>query len=535
MDAASLVKRGEQLFKKRTALMSFWQDIAENFYPERADFTKSVTYGDDFMSGLTTSYPILVRRDLGNAFGSMLRPTSKTWFHIRTSNFDMLGNQARVWLERAASIMRRQMYRPVTQFIRAMKEGDHDYATFGQTVTSVEKNRNGDALLYRTWPLRDVAWCENEEGVVDVVFRRWRPTCQQVCRMFGSRVHPNIKRLEENDPYKEVECWHIVIPTEQLGRNGRLPFTSIYLDPENKVIMEEAEVSNVRYSVPRWQTIAGSQYAFSPATVVALPDARLLQSMSYLLLDAGEKAVTPPMVAVKEAIRSDVNVYAGGITWVDASYDERLGEVLRPLTQDRNGVPLGLEMQQDTRNMLREAFYLNSLSLPRAETEMTAYEVGQRVQEYIRQALPLFEPTEQQVNGGICELTFDLLLRNNAFGPPTDIPPELRGAEIVFQFESPLHDALEREKGQRLLETRDMLATVVELDPSVSAMLDAKTALRDALNGIGVPAKWLRSESAVAKAEAELAARQEAQQEQQQLAAAAEIAKTGAQAGRAMR
>jgi hypothetical protein len=30
-----------------------------------------------------------------------------------------------------------------------------------------------------------------------------------------------------------------------------------------------------------------------------------------------------------------MTIFDGGITWVDAGYDERLGEMLRPLNQDR--------------------------------------------------------------------------------------------------------------------------------------------------------------------------------------------------------
>lgn len=36
-----------------------------------------------------------------------------------------------------------------------------------------------------------------------------------------------------------------------------------------------------------------------------------------------------PLIPVQEALRSDVAVYSGGITWIDAEYDERLGEALR--------------------------------------------------------------------------------------------------------------------------------------------------------------------------------------------------------------
>jgi hypothetical protein len=136
------------------------------------------------------------------------------------------------------------------------------------------------------------------------------------------------------------------------------------------------------------------------------PRRALIQAITATLLEAGEKFTNPPMIAVQEAIRSDVAIYAGGITWVDKDYDERLGEVLRPLTQDKSGMPIGREMQNDTRAMIAEAFYLNKLSMSnpkRGKAEMTAFEVGQMVQEYIRNALPIFEPMEMEYNGAICE------------------------------------------------------------------------------------------------------------------------------------
>lgn len=105
---------------------------------------------------------------------------------------------------------------------------------------------------------------------------------------------------------------------------------SIFYEEDSKSILEEVGSYTKIYTIPRWQTVSGSQYAYSPATVAAISDARLIQSMTRVLLEAGEKAVTPPMLAVTEAIRGDISVYAGGITAIDSQYDERLGEVLRP-------------------------------------------------------------------------------------------------------------------------------------------------------------------------------------------------------------
>ena len=529
-----LLSQGEQLFNKRSALMSFWQDVAENFYPERADFTQSVNWGAGFEDGLSTSYPSLIRRELGNAFGAMLRPTNKEWFHLRTDNYDHLSGDARQWLEAAERQQRRLMYTRESAFLRAVKEGDHDYATFGQCAISTELNKDATGLLYRCWPLRDVAWCEGPAGEVDNVYRRWRPAARELSRMFP-RVAPEVTRLAEKEPYAEVNVWHCVVPSYAFREDKfkRYPYVSVFVDVDNKFELEAVGAWQVPYTIPRWQTLSGSQYAYSPATVVALPDARLLQSMARVLLDAGEKAVTPPMVAIKEALRSDVNVYAGGITWASAEYDERLGEVLRPITQDRSGLPLGLEMQQDTRSMLSEAFYINKLSLPPPDKDMTAFEVGQRVQEHIRQILPVFEPTETEYNGALCEKTFNVLLRAGAFGSVQNLPKDLRGAAIEFKFVSPLHDALDRQRGQAFMEARAMLLEAAEIDPSVVPVLDAKVALREALVGIGTPAKWLRSESDVAQIEAQAVQRQQQQLAIEQAQGVAQAAKTAGEAGRA--
>jgi hypothetical protein len=528
-----LIGRGDQLFSKRGSLLSLWQDIADNFYPERADFTTVRNLGTEFGTNLMTSYPILARRDLGDSIGSMLRPTSKAWFHARTENYDDLGPAARAWLQGATKRMRIAMHNRKSQFSRATKEGDHDFAAFGQCCIRVSLNSTGDGMLYRCYHLRDVAWCEGVDGSVDTVYRKWKPTAADLRALFKDKVHPNIAKVLDKTPYREFEVVHCIIPVEAYNgdKTFRTKFVSIYYDVENKHIMEEVGLHAQEYVVPRWSTVSGSQYAYSPSTVAALPDARLLQAMTRVLLEAGEKAVNPPMIAVQEAIRSDVSIFAGGITWADAAYDERLGEVLRPLTQDKGGIPLGIEMSDRLLLTLKEAFYLNRLSLPTPGADMTAYEVGQRVQEYIRQAMPLFEPMEDNYDQPLCDNTFQTMMRSGAFGSPFDIPEELQGEDIEFVFESPLHDAIEREKGQRFLEGKSMIAQAIELDADAGDILDAGVALRDVLEGIGVPAKWTRSEDEV---KSRAASRLQAQQSAEilaQMQQGADVAKTLNEAG----
>lgn len=530
---AHLCSQSEQLFNKRSAVLSLWQTLADNFYPERADFTTTRNLGSEFATELYSSYPVMARRDLGNAFGAMLRPSSKNWMHIRVKDgWEELGVEARQWLERAEHVQKRYMYRKDSQFSRATKEADHDFATFGQAVLQVSKNQWANGMLYRCWHLRDVAWVEDANGAASSVYRKWSPTAVDLAQYFPNTIHPKIRETLAKKPYDEHPTMHCILPSEVYNRCDGVdkrystPFVSCYFDPVNQHLLQVVGLKVQEYVIPRWQTVSGSQYAYSPASIVALPDARLIQAMTRVLLEAGEKAVTPPMIAVQEALRSDLSVYAGGVTWVDAEYDERLGEVLRPLAQDSSGIPLGLEMAQDTRAMIAECFFLNKITLPQPGNEMTAYEVGQRVQEYIRQAMPLFEPLETEYNAPLCDITFEIMLRAGAFGRMEDMPEELMGAEVEFYFESPLHDATEREKGQRFLEAKGILADAAAIDPGVINVLDVVTAVGDVFKGLGVPAAWTRSGTQVEAIKREQDQQRQTAELLASLQQGAEVAKT---------
>lgn len=513
MDAKLLRETGDLLFSKKKSLDSLWQEAAQNFYPERANFTVKLPLGTDFAASLMTSYPVLCRRDLGNQLGSMLRPTAKKWFHTARRHIEKEDNETKQWLQSFEDTQRKAMYDPVAMFTRATKEGDHDFSAFGQTSISTEINKQGNALLYRCWHLRDMAWQENETGAIGAKFRKWKPTAQTLQRLFKGKIHTDIVKQAEKTPFEELNAMHMVVEADMYDDDARgRPWWSIWYDVDHDCVIDAVPIWTGYYRIPRWQTVSDSQYSFSPAMVAALPDSRLIQAMTYTLLEAGEKATNPPMIATVDAVRSDVAVYAGGITWIDDTYDERTGEALRPIAQDFRGFNYGIAMNQNAQTMIHKAFYLDTLTMPQSGREMTAYEVGQRVQEYIRAALPIFEPMEQDYNAGICDDTFELLWRNGAFGSPSDWPSKLQGADIAFKFESPLHDAIEQQKGQILMQGEGLMASAIKLDGSVAMVIDAKVALRDALNGIGVPATWMRNEDVVDQMVKKAAEQAQAQQ-----------------------
>lgn len=534
-----LIEDASAAFGTRGSLMSLWQEIAYHFYPEMADFTTNRYLGDEFADHLTTSYPLMARRTLGDSLSAMLRPiqldttSPGVWFNLRALDERKENTQTRRWLEHKTQVQRRAMYDKSANFVRATKEGDHTFVTFGQAPLYLDLNKTRDTLLYQCFHLRDVAWREDAEGKISQIYRKWKPSPLQLYGSFGDKISPKAKERLSQAPHTNstaafdrqgggVNCLHVMIKAEDYelrdreGKKWRTPWVSVWIDTDNNWVMEEIGSWQRKYIIPRWVTIPGSQYASSPAVTAALPDARLIQAMTLTLLESSEKFADPPMIATEEVIRSDMQLFAGGTTWVDSAYDERLGAALRPAYEARanEGVRTGNELRMDVREQIAKAFFLDSLALPPASAkEMTAFEVSQRISEWIRRAMPIFEPMEFEYNGEICEQTFELLLRNGAFGSIDDMPQELRGADVHFKFESPLHEGADMRKGQKFLEAKAALVQAAELDPGVVPLLNATDTLRDVYKSIGVPAHWTRSRQEMQR----LVAAQNAQREEQQV------------------
>ncbi|MDX1300332.1 MAG: portal protein, partial [Pseudomonas sp.] len=140
---------------------------------------------------------------------------------------------------------------------------------------------------------------------------------------------------------------------------------------------------------------------------------------------------------------------------------------------------------------LASAFYLNKLSPPDLGREMTAYEFSERMKNYRRENLPLFSPMESEYNGQLCEISFQLLMDAGLLGSPYDIPESVRGANVQFKFKSPLTASEEEQKRNTFMQVREMLGMAAELDQTTLSDVSLSNALRDAIEGIGAPTRWV--------------------------------------------
>jgi hypothetical protein len=498
--AQTLVKQGDKLFSRKAQVDSLFQEIALNFYPERADFTSKRNWGDEFANHLFASFPVVARRELGNILSAHLRPRGTRWFDVRVEDIELDENTPeRRWLEFVSDIQWRAIYESRANFVNATKVTDHDFVAFGNGVLWFGRNTDLDGLLFRNYHLRDNAWSENVEERIDTNHRNWLPTVRQLASLFPDTVSKEVRDQLDKNPEKPVKVRHVVLPSEDFDSkfSARFPFVSVHVEKETDTILEEVGLNYFPYVIPRWHRVSGTPWGSSMTTGIILPDGRTMQAVVRTLREAGEKYVDPPMIAVNDAVRGDISLFAGGITTVDLDYDERLGDPLRPIAQNKTGMPIGFEIAQALRDDISAGFFLDKIQLPQTGAEMTAFEVRRRLEEHLRAQSPIFEPIEEQYNDPMMEGVFQVLRDNGAF-PLDDMPETLDGRDISFSFRSPLADLAEQADAEIFLDVMQRIVMpVAEQDPAQLANVDMTTAVRDAMRSAGFKAEWLQPIEAV--------------------------------------
>ncbi len=499
--AQELIGLGDRLFTKKWQLDNLFQEIGWQFCPDLADFVTPIILGDDWAADRMDGFPEQVSRELSNQLGAMLRPQDRPWFRTTTLDDDLDADEANARaLQYITKVIRRNLYNTKSKFIRATKETDRFYVNFGQGVLSIEEAPlTRDHLFFRNHHLKNCAWLENVLGDVDHLHRKDKMSARVMMRSFAeSKIDRLVKEAAEKEPTKEFPIRVVVMPADEYdivkpdggavqARRRKLPFVVVYIDVEHQRILKEAGLPEFIYVVPRWLRFAESQYAFSPATMAALADARMSQMLSQIILEAGEKAVDPPLIGKQEIIIGEPNIMAGGISWVDAEYDSKVSDALETLNLNPD-LRVGFEMRRDLREMLTKAFYLDKLTLPETSREMTAFEVARKLEEHVRNLLPLFEPMQVEYNSRLLDLSFSLLRNMNKFDWE-QIPQELLGNDITWSFESPIQEAQDRIMVEQFKASLEVLALGKQMGAETQPLYIDK-AMRDAVRGVGGPAVW---------------------------------------------
>ena len=524
--AAMLLKRYGTLQTQRQNWESHWQEIADYIVPRKADITKKRTGGDKRTELIYDGTAIHAAELMSASLHGMLTNAATPWFSLRYENDELNGDdEAKEWLEGATDVMYQHLAR--SNFQEQIHELYSDLVTFGTAVIFIE-NDDGDGFRFSTRHIAECYVSENEQGRVDTVFRKYKTTARAAVRQFGEQeVTQRIAKLNEQDPYAEIELLHIVAPRDvrnpRKRNSANKPFASIHLDPDDKMIIGESGFDSFPYCVPRFLKASFEMgYGRSPA-MTALADTRMINKMSEVVIRAAQLQIHPPLMVPDDGFMSPVRTTPGGLNFYRSGTRDRI----EPLNIGANN-PLGELQLEQRRQAIRAAFYVDQLILGQGP-QMTATEVIQRTEEKMRLLGPVLGRLQAELLQPLIGRCFEILSAQKAFAPA---PAALRDGNIDIEYVSPLAKAQRSGDIQGILQMIEFLMPLMNLDQSVGDYLDTDGLAKHIIKVTGTPATVVRGDGEVLGLRQQ---RAQAMQAEAQLQAAQQMAEAAGNAAPAMR
>jgi hypothetical protein len=514
VDLLDLSKRMDQ---KKAPWLEYWQQLGDIFLPNQADFTRAKREARARTDIIYDGTPRIAARGLATTIEGLLKPKTARWFNVTLNDPEIAEiDEVKLWLETVADRMWQAIYRPAARYIQNSAEATENLIVFGNGPLFIGENSRKTGLQFRAFHMRQCGWMTNADGVVDRFKIDEDLTARQAIGRWGEeKLHPKVLEAA-NDPKKADEefCFtQMILPRDdydakRLDERG-MAFKSCVIDVKNEHKVTDEGFHEFPVGIRRWETAPGEVYARGPA-MMALPDAKTLQAMGKTLLIAGQKAVDPPTWAYNDAVLSPIRTFPGGHISLDATAASQIGSgaPIGVLDMGKN-MPLGLEMQNATREMVKAAFFENVFNLPIEGRQMTATEILERKETFLRTIGPVLGRLETDDLGHTAERVFNIMYRAGQFPDFPDIGDV--EVKIEFQYMSPVQKARKETELASLGRTFEILGPLIEIDPSVADNIDGDQIARDLPEAGAFPQKWLRTRSDVEEKRAQRAQQAEAQ------------------------
>lgn len=519
------MKRNKKIRGELGIWRTTWEELALFCRPEKSDFITERTKGSiDRVLRQYDSTAIIAVQALASTLHSAMTSPSIQWFNLKMRQEELNENDAvREWLEDCQNRMFSAMSE--SNFNSQINELYLDLITFGTACMTIYPVRTDawDGLLFQTYFLEQFAFVENEDRMVDTVYREYRMSARAASAKWPDADMPKCDQAMQKDPEKELRFLHVVAhnPEANFDEQDGLeymerPYRTWDISLDDKVMLDEDGVYEFPYVVPRWSKYPCDAYGHGPA-LNALPDIRVLNDAKRYELRAWEKSIDPPYIASFNGIVGDLRLRSGGVTYLRNMQD------LQQLQQLTNWNAVQIK-NNELETKIKEAFFIPQLNIPERPNQ-TATEVQIRYELMQRHLAPQLGRLQAELLNPMIERIFYVMLRAGQFPEPPEELLEVTG-DLDVEYVGPLAkaqlasevQAIERWVGS-LGQMAQATGKVELLDPIDEINLPLTLA-----DKLGVPPEAVLGEKEITKRRQQ---RQQQMEQQQAAAMAQQQAETG--------
>lgn len=493
--AKDVLARWGRMKTERNVYESQWQDIRDLVRPGAADFTRSTSPGQSRTDNIYDGTARQSLEELAGGLHSYLTNPADRWFSLEVDHMSDIEDDpdALLWLEEVSDLIYQEYSHPKTRFSPSIRESYLDVAAFGTCIINQEFSKETGHLLFRTFGLSTCWLSLNSEGDVDGLNRiiKWRK--RQMIQEFGKEALPQ-KVLDDKDETKKYEVLHAVYPRSERKPNyidaKNMEIASVWVLVDCCHTLREGGYESFPYHVGRWATITEQVYGYSPAHA-CLPDIRMLNRMEYTMIKAAQKATDPSIWVPNDGVMLPIKTHPGSINY----YENGIEEPFRAM-EHKGNLPIGLEMSDRRREMIRKAFHLDWVEINRKKERQTAFELQQDEEENIRQMGPILGGLQSDILHPAVARSYQLLQRAKRIPPA---PASLHERPLRVVYVSPAARAQRAMKAISLGRFLQDVIPLVQVQPDVVDAIDLDAGVQEYALARHVPRKVIRSPEAIAQ------------------------------------
>lgn len=518
-NATSLLKMAKSLFSnsERANAEVRWAEAAEYILNNQfSHFLGDTPIGSKKTKNIFDSTGMQSANDLASIFHSTITNPAVAWSKVRMKDNELNNNiEVRRWLDTVN-----------TAIVSAFNESNFDsmiskcfksHVVFSNMVLLHEADENGD-LNFNAWHLGQVAFTENNKGLVDKVVRKFKLTARQADQEFDT-LPDKIRECLEEKPEEEFEFFHIIqentenvkIATPDAPKlpSRNRPFMSYYISELGPDILKQEGHHEFPVHISRWETLTGEVYGRG-VTDIAVGFVKMLNKVREIGMEALEMDLYPARLVSRRDVLGTFNFAPRGVTVVN---DVDTAVKLLDSGGDKQREQFNV---QDMRQTIKEAYFIDKLILPpRTETgEQTAVEINARLAQVQRVLGSVVSRFNSEFLTPLVLRTFHQLLRAERIPPIPEVVKE-SGVDIEIKFVNQLNRAQEFDVLNNMdTFVQKAIGFAQQADPQVLDLINGDEYLK--LNGksMDIPESIFRNNEEVANIRQQ---RNQSQQQQQLL------------------
>lgn len=518
-----IIRHFMQLNAARSIFASQWEEVAGLVRPTSRNtfmFGNMNVPGTKKTERQVDATAMMALGRFGAILDSLLTPRNQFWHGLEASNPDVMKDRdARLWFEQVSKLMFKMRYSPMSNFASQNQQNYQELGAFGTGAMFVDRYQGVDGevgIRYKALPLGETFLIENHQGLIEGFIRWFRLNAYQAYRQFGDKIPEGIRKHLEKNSQAQFDFFHYVVPNQDYDSrridHGGMKFKSCYVSLEGRALMRESGYHTLPLAASRYDQAPNEVYGRSPAMQV-LPAIKTLNAEKATFLKQGHRAADPVLLVADDGL-IDMNLRPGAVNKGGWSSEGR------PLvgTLPTGDIKITLEMMQEEKQLINDAFLVNLFQILTETPTMTATEVVERTNEKGILLAPTVGRQQSEYLGPLINRELDLLAELNLLPP---MPPVLReaGGEYEVVYTSPLSRAMRSQEVSGAMRTIETTINIVQAtqDPSILDAYNFDVIIPEMASIQGVPESWMATPKDI---EAKRQGRQQMQQQQMQIQAA---------------